>query len=211
MGEHDQTVLHDADAHGDIHDDGRTLRPAGLYDPEIDHQYDDEDRIHSIHQVAPGPRLRITYVFRFSSEKLFPDSVHVHLRPFSVTKWESIYSTVFGSGTQPDWTSPRTDPGIAPSFAPVIDDLYRVVAHVGWISGKEICVPKGTVAWDSPVAHIFEECRLGEDRMRILWRYDHPWEPFHFPVQPAKTLGSRRILPLSARVRSKMRRRNRDT
>jgi len=26
MGEHDQTALHDEDAHGNIHDDGRTLR-----------------------------------------------------------------------------------------------------------------------------------------------------------------------------------------
>ena len=25
MGEHDQAVLHDEDAHGNIHDDGRTL------------------------------------------------------------------------------------------------------------------------------------------------------------------------------------------
>jgi hypothetical protein len=34
MGEHDQTVLHDEDAHQSIHDDGRTLRQGGLvYNP----------------------------------------------------------------------------------------------------------------------------------------------------------------------------------
>jgi hypothetical protein len=40
-------------------DDGRTLRHAGILDPEIDHQYDDEDHIHAIHQVAPGGGLHL--------------------------------------------------------------------------------------------------------------------------------------------------------
>jgi hypothetical protein len=194
MGDHDQTVLtgghaHVEDMHANIHDDGRTLRPAGYYDAEIDHQYDDEDRIHSIHQVMPGPRLRITQVFRYSSDKLISDALHLHIRPFTVTKWESIYSTVFGSGTHSnDWVCPSCDPGLAPSFTPVIDESYRVVGHLGWIPGTEICVPKNTVAWDSPVAHIFEERRLGEDRRRLLSLHDRdPLPPFparHWAPEP---------------------------
>jgi hypothetical protein len=187
MGEHDQTVLHDKDAHASIHDDGRALRPAGLYDPEVAAEDDGHSNIHFRDEVMPGPRLRITPVFRYSSDKLISDALHVHLRPFSITKWESIYSTVFGSGTHPnDWVCPSCDPGLAPSFTPVIDESYRVVGHLGWISGTEICVPKGTVAWDSPVAHIFEERRLGEDRQRTLWRYDHPIQHFSMPLQPAR-------------------------
>jgi len=180
MGEHDQTALHDEDAHGNIHDDGRTLRPAGLYDPEVAAEDDGHNNIHFRDEVMPGPRLRITPVFRYSSDTLIADALHVHLRPFTVTKWESIYSTVFGSGTHSnDWVCPSCDPGIAPSFTPVIDDSYRVVGHLGWISGTEICLPKNTVAWDSRVAHIFEERRLGEDRQRLLSLHDRdPFPPF---------------------------------
>ena len=37
MGEHDQTVPHDEDAHQDIHNDGRTLRPLGINEtPDLD-------------------------------------------------------------------------------------------------------------------------------------------------------------------------------
>jgi hypothetical protein len=164
MGEHDQTVLHDEDAHESIHNDGRSLRyieygagaGAGA----------DHDAYH--HPDAYFDKS----VFRYCNDKLIPDTVHVRIRPFTVTKWESIYSTVFGNGTQPGWDSPITDPGIAPSFEPVVDDRYLVIGHLGWISGTEICVPKGTIAWDSPVAHIFEARRLGEDRQRLLSLHD---------------------------------------
>ncbi len=172
----------------DVHDDGRTLRPAGLYDPEVAAEDDGHNNIHFRDEVMPGPRLRITPVFRYSSDKLISDALHVHIRPFTVTKWESIYSTVFGSGTHSnDWVCPSCDPGLAPSFTPVIDESYRVVGHLGWIPGTEICVPKNTVAWDS-VAHIFEERRLGEDRQRLLSLHDRdPLPPFparHWAPEP---------------------------
>jgi hypothetical protein len=160
MGEHDQTVLHDEDAHESIHNDGRSLRYIE-YGAGADH-----DAYH--HPDAYFDKS----VFRYCNDKLIPDTVHVRKRPFTVTKWESIYSTVFGNGTQPSWDSPITDPGIAPSFEPVVDDRYLVIGHLGWISGTEICVPKGTIAWDSPVAHIFEARRLGEDRQRLLSLHD---------------------------------------
>jgi len=171
MGEHDQTALTGRHTHGDdtregIHDDGRTLGRAefepGAGGGAEDFAYND------------------TPVFRYSHDKLIPDTVHVHLRPFSVTKWESMFSTLFGSGTHPDnWVCPSCDPGLEPTFRPVIDDSYRVVGHLGWISGTEICLPKNTVAWDSRVAHIFEERRLGEDRRRLLAMHDRdPFPPF---------------------------------
>jgi len=164
MGEHDQTVLHDEDAHDSIHNDGRTLRYI---------EYGAGAGAGADHDAYHNPDAYFDKsVFRYCNDKLIPDTVHVRIRPFTVTKWESIYSTVFGSGTQPGWDSPITDPGIAPSFEPVVDDRYLVIGHLGWISGTEICVPKGTIAWDSPVAHIFEARRLGEDRQRLLSLHD---------------------------------------
>src|SRR5712664_894751 len=172
MGEHDQTVLHDEDAHQSIHDDGRAFHPidvgarffqgagGGANDPAYNN---------------PDPYLdpdlyKYTQVFRFFHDTLSPDSVLVNVRPFSVTKWESLYSTLFGTGTElqiyhyPMWDA--TDP----SFTPVIDGSYRVVGHLGWISGEQICVPIFTVAADSPSALALEKARLGEERERILWR-----------------------------------------
>ena len=171
MGEHDHPALtgrhtRGDDTHQDIHDDGRTLGCAefepGAGGGAEDFAYND------------------TPVFRYSHDKLIPDTVHVHLRPFSVTKWESMFSTLFGSGTHPDnWVCPSCDPGLEPTFRPVIDDSYRVVGHLGWISGTEICLPKNSVAWDSRVAHILEERRLGEDRRRLLAMHDRdPFPPF---------------------------------
>jgi len=89
MGEHDQTVLtgghaHVEDMHANIHDDGRTLSRAefepGAGGGAEDFAYND------------------TPVYRYSHDKLIPDTVHVHSRPFSVTKWEAMFSTLFGNG-----------------------------------------------------------------------------------------------------------------
>jgi len=73
-----------------------------------------------------------------------------------------------------------------PSFTPIIDESYRVVGHLGWISGLQICVPIFTGQPDSPSALVLEKARLGEERERILWKYDHPIQPFPFPVQRAR-------------------------
>jgi len=46
---------------------------------------------------------------------------------FLVTKWESLYSTLFGTGVE----TTRFEPdGVEPSFTPVIDESYRVVAAI---------------------------------------------------------------------------------
>jgi hypothetical protein len=167
LGEHDQTAPHDQHPQESIHDDGRALAEvelgagAGANDPDNPDIY------------------KNTPVFRFAHDKLLPETVHVRLRPFHVTKWESVFSTVFGTGSHPDWVSPSVDPGLEPSFTPIIDENYRVVGHMGWIGGPEICVPRNTVAWDSPIAQIFEKARLGEDRRRLLARQDRdPMPPF---------------------------------
>jgi hypothetical protein len=187
MGEHDQTVLTGrhtgGDAHEDIRDDGRTL-------------------IHPEFEPGAGAGAgddvyNDTPVYRYSHDKLIPDTVHVHIRPFTVTKWESIFSTVFGTGTRPDWLSPESAPGLGPSFTPVIDESYRVVGHLGWISATEIRVPKNTVESDSPVAHIFEEARLGGDRQRLLSMHDR--DPF--PAFPARRERAEPDTPFWASVR----------
>jgi hypothetical protein len=184
LGEHDHAVLtgrygHAEDAHDSLYEDGRTLsyiEPGAGMGAGADHDAYQHPDAYSDKSV-----------FRFCDDKLIPDTVHVRIRPFTVTKWESIYSNVFGSGTQPDWLSPTTNPGIKPSFEPVIDDSYRVIGHLGWISGSEICLPRNTVEWDSPVAHIFEERRLVK-RARLLAMHDRAERgPFSaFPIHPAE-------------------------
>jgi hypothetical protein len=180
MGDHDHAVLTGRYGHvDDIYDDGRTLyyiEPGAGMGAGADH-----DAYHNPDAYSDQS------VFRFTNEKLIPDTVHVRLRPFTVTRWESIYSTVFGHGTQPDLLSPSVDPGLAPSFEPVIDDSYRVIGHLGWIAGPQICLPKNTVEWDSPVAHIFEERRFGEQEARRLAeanKYRFPSFPSYSPPRP---------------------------
>jgi hypothetical protein len=163
MGEHD--TVHDKDAHGDIHDDGRTLHPmdvgarvfqgagGGANDPLYNN---------------PDPYLdpeiyKHTQVFRFFHGTLSPDSVLVHVRPFSVTEWESLYSSVFTLGGS---NFSRA------SFTPIIDDSLRVVGHVGWADGNDILVPEDTVRNDRHFWSILQQVRLGEERQQILDVFD---------------------------------------
>jgi hypothetical protein len=165
MGEHDQTVLHDDDAHGSIHDDGRTFHPmdvgarvfqgagGGANDPLYNN---------------PDPYLdpeiyKHTQVFRFFHGTLSPDSVLVHVRPFNVTEWESLYSSVFTLGGS---NFSRA------SFTPIIDDSLRVVGHVGWADGNDILVPEDTVRNDRHFWSILQQVRLGEERQQILDVFD---------------------------------------
>jgi hypothetical protein len=171
MGQHDQTVLHDEDAEGNIHDDGRTL----------DHP-----------EFAPGAgagaednAYNDTPVYRYSHGKLIPDTVHVRLQAFSVTQWESQYSSVF---------APADFRLFEPSFAPVVDDSWRVVGHLGWIDGYDICVPYDTVRTGSKFWYILQERRLGEWRQQLLDEADRfdratlpfPVHPVHAPVPPGR-------------------------
>jgi hypothetical protein len=168
MGEHDQTVPHDEDAHGNIHDDGRTLRPVRTYD--YVRVYDDfgysEERPHT---------ARAAFVFR--GGKLIPDTVYIHPDPFLVTGWESHYSDMFAL------ESPRFH--YDASFAPVVDDSWRVVGHVGWADGFDICVPSDTVQKGSKFWSILRQRRLGEERQQLLDEADkfdrgpYPNSPFH--------------------------------
>ena len=210
MGEHDQTVLHGDDAHGNIHDDGRTLRPAGLYDPEVAAEDDGHNNIHFRDEVMPGPRLRMTPVFRYSHDELIPDILHVHLRPFSATEWESLYSTPFGTGTEPQlYHYPMWD-ATDPSFTPVIDESYRVVGHLGWISGEQICVPMFTVAAHSPSALVLEKARLGEIGSGFCRCMIETHSPLFLLV--ARVLSRiQGFGPMSAAGGTKMGRRKRDT
>ncbi len=181
MGEHDQTALHDEDAHGNIHDDGRRFRlmdvgarffqgaGGGANDPLYNN---------------PDPYLdpdlyKFTKVFRFFQGTLTPDSILVYTRPLNVTKWESDYSDMFAS-----------EPGLPKfhydaSFAPVVDDSLRVVGHVGWADGFDICVPSDTVQEGSKFWSILRQRRLGEERQQLLDEADkfdrgpYPNSPFH--------------------------------
>ena len=168
MGGHDQAALwhtHAGDTHDDIHDGGRTLFT-------IDEQYGPyDDYGHREKEVPIGTRP--AYVFR--GEKLIPDTVHVHPGPFSVTKWESLYSSVFGTGTEEyfefpvsDGRFPVTGGRVEPSFAPIVDESWRVVGHMGWIDGYEICVPTNTIRVGAKLGAILEKRRLGEIRQPFL-------------------------------------------
>src|SRR5216684_3935881 len=170
MGEHDQAVLQDEDAHEDIHDDGRRFRPLGRDEsPDLDSVafYD----------------AQLTPVFRYSGDKLISDAIRVHIRPFHVTKWESLYSSLFGTGVK----STRFDDGVEPSFTPIIDESYQVVGHLGWINMSQICIftsAQGGTALDLQKA---EKGRLAKERQQLQSLSDSidrsPF--FRRPAQPA--------------------------
>jgi hypothetical protein len=183
LGEHDQTVLTGrhtdvGDTHDSVIDDGRSLKyiePGAGAGAGADHEaYHDPDAY--IDQA----------VFRHCDEKFIPDIVHIRTAPFAFSKWEFIYSTVFGSGLQPHRDPGETDRKIALGFEPVIDDHYRVIGHLGWISGSELFVPKDTIEWDSPLLHGFEQQRLEAARapfLAIAQRAEQ--NPFSaFPIHP---------------------------
>lgn len=154
MGEHDQKVLHDEDAHGSIHDDGRRFRPLG-----IDESPDLDNVAFSDAQLTP--------VFRYSGDKLISDAIYVHRRPFHETNWESLYSSLFGTGVKPT----RWEDGVEPSFTPIIDESYRVVGHLGWINSSQICIftAQGGTALDLEKA---EKARLAKERQQLQSRHD---------------------------------------
>src|SRR5882724_8113452 len=140
MGEHDQTVLHDEDAHASIHDDGRTLRQGGLvYNPGYP-------------VAVPEPGAQRVFIYR--GQKLLPDTVYIHSDAFLVTEWESLYSSVFTLGGS---NFSRA------SFAPVIDDSWRVVGHVGWADGNDILVPEHTIRNNRLFWSILQKARRGEE------------------------------------------------
>jgi len=85
MGEHDQAVLHDEDAHQSIHDDGRRFRPLG-----IDENPDVDNVAFSDAQLTP--------VFRYSGDKLISDAIHVHIRPFHETNGSPCIAACSGPG-----------------------------------------------------------------------------------------------------------------
>jgi hypothetical protein len=169
----DQTVQHDKDAHASIHDDGRTLRDKGLV-------------YHAGYPVAvPAPGTQVAFVFR-DKNKLIPETVHVQPETVIATKWESLYSVLFGTGTERHYDFPVNDGPVAPSFSPVIDDGDQVVGHVGWVDGYEICVPVDTIRDDCQFAKILEARRLGPwglPNMVEFGRSDRG--PFLDPFHPA--------------------------
>jgi hypothetical protein len=146
-----------------IHDDGRTLR-------------EEHPVYHSGYPVVVHePDARRVFVFR--GDKLIPDTVYIRPDPFLVTGWESHYSDVFAL------ESPKFY--YEASFAPVVDDSWRVVGHVGWADGCDICVPGDTVQKGSKFWSILQQMRLGEWRQQLLDdadRFDRgrlPNFPFH--------------------------------
>jgi hypothetical protein len=151
-----------------IHDDGRTLRPVrkdeyvGIYD-DFGHR-----------DMEPPSTARAAFVFR--GGKLIPDTVYIHRDPFDVTRWESHYSDVFAEEGHPKFYYEA-------SFAPVVDDHWRVVGHVGWADGCDICVPSDTVQKGSKFWDILRKRRLDEARQQLLAEADR-WDRGPFPNSP---------------------------
>jgi Bacterial toxin 5 len=178
MGDHssgypvDQTVQHDKDAHASIHDDGRTLRDEGLV-------------YHAGYPVAvPAPGTQVAFVFR-DKNKLIPETLHVHPETVIPTTWESLYSVLFGTGTEERYDFPVNDGPVAASFSPVIDDGSQVVGHVGWVDGYEICVPVDTIRDGCPFAKILEARRLGPRQLPNMVEFGRSDRgPFLDPSNP---------------------------
>jgi len=179
MGEHDQTL--DKDAYRSIHDDGRKLSP--IRREEYFHQYD--------HYGNPIPDSEYlpTYAhqaFLFSSKELIPEIVYVHGDKFTPTEWEAQFSNLTGSGDEQ-------------SFAPVVDDNFRVVGHLGWIDGKNICVPKKTIAegYGYPYAAELEKARLFGAHWRLVSSHYSIVDSRlpGFPGQPVSAAPTKRPAP----------------
>jgi len=170
MGEHDQAVPHDEDAHQSIHDDGRTLRPLGINEtPDLD-------------SVAFSD-AQLTPVLRYSGDKLISGVVHTHIRSFLATEWESLYSSVFTLG---DSNFSKA------SFTPIIDDSRRVVGHLGWADGNDIIVPEHTIQNNRLFWSILQKMRLSGERQQLLdddarWDRARPFPKFPLsrPTTPA--------------------------
>jgi len=179
MGEHDQTL--DKDAYRSIHDDGRKLPP--IRREEYFHQYDDYAN------PIPGSEYLPTYAhqaFLFSRKELIPEIVYVHGDKFTPTEWEAQFSDLTGSGDEQ-------------SFVPVVDDNFRVVGHLGWIDGKNICVPKKTIAegYGYPYAAELEKARLfGVHRRLVSIHYSIVDSRLPgFPGQPVSAAPTKRPAP----------------
>ena len=124
MGAPDQTL--DKDAHASILDDGRRLTPVDI------------DSYSGAGQGNNDEAYDTTLVLRFLDGQLVPDTVHVHTHGFTVTKWESQYSSIW---SDPYW---RDTPWSTTKLVPVVDHSYCVIGHAGWIDGLDLCVPTET-------------------------------------------------------------------
>lgn len=173
MGEHDQTVLHDDDDDG-ISNDGRALLAESRAEVASGAAADDDpDEFLSI----SGARLVHALVHR--GKQLVPDTLYVFPKPFLVTEWEALYSSVLKRG--------GSNFSVA-SFAPIIDENSRVVGHVGWADGNDICVPEETVRNDRRFWSILQKARLGEERQKTLDMFDRgrgTTPQFPFPIAAA--------------------------
>jgi hypothetical protein len=147
------------DAHQFIHNDGRTLRPFEVGEPlnDPDEPPYHPPPIHPNSLVFLESPLQMTSVWRYSGSTLSPEYLHVHRRPFTVTKWESKYSSVF---SDPVW--------ITKKLTPVIDNINRVIGHVGWIDGIDLCVPTDTIREGSKFWEFLQMLRQTELREQAL-------------------------------------------
>lgn len=128
MGTHDQTL--DKDAHASIVVDGRQLTPVDI------------DSYSGAGQGNNDEAYATTQVLRLINGNLVPDAVHVHTHGFTVTKWESKYSSIWSDAY---W---RDTPWQSAKLVPVIDDSFCVIGHAGWVPGTYLCVPDETYSYD---------------------------------------------------------------
>ena len=158
MGDHDQLIWHSHvdDAHRSIHDDGRTLRPV------LGYEYRVVGGFGALPLFAPPRDSRRVFLFR--GQKLLPDTVDIHSTDqFDVTQWESIYSSVLTLGHSAVSRA---------SFAPIVDESYRIIGHVGWADGNDILVPEETVRNNRRFWSLLQEQRLDGLRKWLLKEAD---------------------------------------
>jgi hypothetical protein len=173
MGDHDQIVTgrhtyrdHTDEDYDGIPDDGRTLASASEMGT-----YADDDGMREHYATSPALITR--------GEKLIPATVYNPFdAPLLATVWESLYSIVFALG--------RSHFSRA-NFAPIVDDSWRVVGHVGWADGNDILVPAETVRNDRHFWSILQKVRLGEQRKKILEEFDRGSGTIPNPFRPPTT------------------------
>src|SRR5689334_8064574 len=140
------------DGHTSAHDDGRSFHPVR------ENEYRAVGGFGAMPVFAAPRDSRKVFLLR--GQKLLPETIDVHsTNQFDVTEWESMYSSVLKVGQSPFNRA---------AFAPIVDDNYHVIGHVGWADGNDLIVPEFTVRNNRQFWSLLQQERLNRLRQRLL-------------------------------------------
>ncbi|HTI49734.1 MAG TPA: hypothetical protein VL475_02240 [Planctomycetaceae bacterium] len=98
-------------------------------------------------------------VVLYYADGLTPDTLYIHTNQVHITEFESIWSSAFRLNPVP--------PDEA-TFAPVVDNNWTVVGHLGWADGSNIVVPEHTIRNARRFWFLLQKNRLDGERQRLL-------------------------------------------